>query len=162
MDREISGVDPSQVVAGEQAEDHADQQRRADHHEGEQQRRAGAVHELGEHVAPERVGAERVRFAEALRMDLRLRDQAALRVGVGEHPGEGDDEHEEGEDHGGGDGVGAPAQAAPGIGGQRSRTGDVADRASSPPALVASLIASPGAAPPNPIGARLAGARAVA
>ena len=128
MDREISGVDPSQVVAGEQAEDHADQQRRADDHEGEQQRRAGAVHELGEHVAPERVGAERVRFAEALRVDLRLRDQAALRVGVGEHPGEGDDEHEEGEDHGGGDGVGATAQAAPGIGGQRARRGDVLDR----------------------------------
>ena len=143
MEREISGVDPSQVVAGEQAEDHADQQRRSDDHEGEQQRRAGAVHELGEHVAPERVGAERVRFAEALGVDLRLRDQAALRVGVREHPGEGDDEHEEGEDHGGGDRVGAPAQTC-----ARRRAVNVARGGgllrppSSPRGVVASLIAA--------------------
>ena len=76
MEREITGIDPTQVVPGEQAEDQPDQHRRADHDDREQQGRAGAVHSWAR-IAPEGVGAEQGAGAEPLGVDLRLGDQAA-------------------------------------------------------------------------------------
>ena len=80
-------VDPAAVVAGEGAERDADQHRQQRGHRADQQRRAAAVDQRGQHVAAEVVGAEPGVFAEGRRQrrGLRISNGSA---GVDPRPGD--------------------------------------------------------------------------